>query len=191
MTVVTFIIPSKGRPTLTRTLHSLRAQTDQDWKAIVAFDGIDAIIDDDFSSDERITLTRLVKRVGQANHGGLVRNYAMGIADTPWLAFVDDDDSVTPDYVARLNETLGQHPDCDVVIFRMQQSPGVVLPPPGHTNFSITQVGISFAMKRKLFVEHGYAFVPGIEEDFHLLNRIRAGGCKIVISPHLTYLVRS
>ena len=38
--LITFIIPSIGRPSLQRTINSLMDMKDPDWKAIIVFDGI-------------------------------------------------------------------------------------------------------------------------------------------------------
>jgi glycosyltransferase involved in cell wall biosynthesis len=41
---------------------------------------------------------------GMTSGPGPVRNYAVSKADTEWVAFLDDDDSLTEDYVSRLSE---------------------------------------------------------------------------------------
>jgi glycosyltransferase involved in cell wall biosynthesis len=38
--LLTFIIPTIGRPTLKRTINSLQQLTNKNWNAIVIFDGI-------------------------------------------------------------------------------------------------------------------------------------------------------
>lgn len=38
--IVTFIIPTIGRDTLSKTIDSLINQTNPNWKAIIVFDGI-------------------------------------------------------------------------------------------------------------------------------------------------------
>ena len=43
--MITFIIPTIGRNTLTRTVISLLQQTNKNWKAIIIFDGIKSNID--------------------------------------------------------------------------------------------------------------------------------------------------
>ena len=40
MNKITFIIPTIGRDTLSNTIKSLEEQTNQNWNAIIIFDGI-------------------------------------------------------------------------------------------------------------------------------------------------------
>lgn len=72
-------------------------QTITNWKAIVIFDGIKPNI---YETDPRITIIKTPIKLGQGyNSAGLVRNYGIKFANTEWVAFVDDDDSITPNYV--------------------------------------------------------------------------------------------
>jgi len=90
--LVTFIIPTIGRPTLTKTLDSILNNTDPNWNAIVMFDGIQPTIG---SNDPRIRIYYMEKK-GRLNHAGIVRNTAIQFATTPWIGFVDDDDAISP-----------------------------------------------------------------------------------------------
>ena len=58
MTLITFIIPTIGRPSLLRAIESLYKQTVWDWKAIVVFDGIQPNIS---ISDPRIKVLHCEK----------------------------------------------------------------------------------------------------------------------------------
>ena len=182
--LITFIIPTIGRPTLQRTLDSIRSNTNPSWEAIVMFDGVEPTIK---SGDGRIRIYRMNK-VGVRNYAGRVRNYAISMASTPWVGFVDDDDTITPSYVSDLVDHLSSS-NPDVVIFRMKDRDRV-LPPPGADRFVINKVGISFCLKTRLFRELGVGFLPGPAEDFHLLHRLRLLGKDIVLSPHVNYHVR-
>jgi len=184
MELITFIIPSIGRPTLERTIRSLQAMTDPYWKAIIVFDGIHPTLGVD---DERITMIS-VQKTGMINHAGQVRNYGISLATTPWVGFVDDDDSLQPEYMTHVRQHIEEE-DPDVVIFRMLDH-GKILPPLTSTDFCINQVGISFCVKRVLCVEEECWFIPCGCEDFVLLDRIRNKGKKIFMSPHVDYLVR-
>ena len=55
--IITFIIPTIGRTTLTRTVNSLINQTNSEWNAIIIFDGIEKI---EFP-DKRITSISIPK----------------------------------------------------------------------------------------------------------------------------------
>jgi len=181
--LITFIIPTIGRPTLQRTLDSIRANTNPSWKAIVMFDGVDPTVTSD---DPRIQIHRMNK-IGMVNYAARVRNHAITKASTPWIGFVDGDDIITPNYVSDLYSHLPSNPD--VVIFRMKDK-NTILPPPDATRFVMNQVGISFCLKTELFTDQEIWFEPCSTEDFQLLNRLRSLGKQIIISPHVNYHVR-
>jgi glycosyltransferase involved in cell wall biosynthesis len=186
---ITLIIASKGRPTLTRTLHSLISQTDPVWKAIVVNDGTkpsDEILK--YAQDPRISFTTIPK-TGTKNHGAVIRNAGIQNATTDWVGFVDDDDSLSVGYVHLFKDEIIKNPKLDLVIFRMIYDNGNVLPPWGVTNFTVNRVGISFAYKKKLF-DQGLTFIPDEREDFYLLDKIRSGGHNYMISKHILYYVR-
>jgi len=146
------------------------------------FDGVQPTIT---STDKRITILRMNK-VGIKNHAGSVRNEAIKYVTTEWVGFVDDDDTLTPCYVDRFLSHVKE--DIDVIIFRMNLDDRI-LPPLNHATFHINYVGISFAVKTSLFHE-GFWFEPSSAEDFYLLDRYRSERKHIMISPHVTYLVR-
>lgn len=193
--IVTFVIPSIGRNTVEHTVLSLRRLTYPLWHAIVGFD---ALTDEQvstlrFPDDDRITTVNLPEKAGGGrNFGGGTRNQLFGRISTPWLAFVDDDDSVRPDYLDRLNEARAAHPTARCVVFRMSYDPQdtKVLPPLGTVVPVKNKVGISFAVAKSLLDDLGLRFVNGPTEDFDLLNRIHAAGEPIVFSPHIVYNVR-
>jgi glycosyltransferase involved in cell wall biosynthesis len=171
---VTFIIPTIGRETLSLTLQSLKNQTITNWKAIVIFDGIEPNISE---SDPRITIIKTPIKLGQGyNSAGLVRNYGIKFVNTEWVAFVDDDDSITPNYIESFLSELWLDPD--VIIFRMMLDDRVC---------PIKNVGISFAVKTQLVSK--FIFIPSIEEDFEFLDKVRLKKYKIVLSPYITYTV--
>lgn len=179
---LTFIIPTIGRETLSLTLQSLKNQTITNWKAIVIFDGIEPNISE---TDPRITIIKTPIKLGQGyNSAGLVRNYGIKFVNTEWVAFVDDDDSITPNYVESFLSELWLDPD--VIIFRMTLDDRVC-PSIDSTNFFIKNVGISFAVKTELVSK--FIFIPSIEEDFEFLDKVRLKKYKIIVSPHITYTV--
>ena len=101
MTKVTFIIPSINRESLTKTIDSLLKQTNNNWKAIIIYDGVEGKqFDDDRIKTININKTGIVGQIhGEA---GLVRNVGIKEADTKWIAFLDDDDTITPYYIDSL-----------------------------------------------------------------------------------------
>ena len=177
---ITFIIPSIGRPTLTRTIDSLLTQSNPNWKAIVVFDGVKTV---NFN-DSRIECYQISK-TGEANHAGRVRNFAIDKVNTEWIAFVDDDDTLSPNYLNYFEEEISLNQDAECIIFRMLDK-GFVLPEDNVKKFAINHVGISFAVKKNLNIK----FEPSSTEDFYYLNSVRDMRKKIILSPHISYFVR-
>lgn len=182
---ITFIIPTIGRSTLDRSLLSLKAQTNPIWKAIVIFDGMSPTVTND---DDRIQFLTIEKKGSNVNRSGNVRNEGMKHVKTEWVGFLDDDDTLTRDYVDKFQIESKKNPDA--IIFRMQYSNGLILPPPGDTTFKINHVGISFCFKTSIFQVENIQFNQSGVEDFDLLDRFRKNNKNIIISRYITYLVR-
>jgi hypothetical protein len=72
----------------------------------------------------------------------------------------------------------------------MEGCPGCIIPTLSTETFYLCQVGISFAVKKKIFDE-GHIFIPSITEDFCYLDEARNKKYNIMISPHITYFVRN
>jgi glycosyltransferase involved in cell wall biosynthesis len=183
--LITFIIPTIGRSTLSNTLDCLIKQTIPNWKAIVIFDGISSTIQ---PTDPRIRIIESPKLGQGHNSAGLVRNYGITFADTEWVAFVDDDDSLSNNYVEILLKESGVYALADIIIFRMVNNFGIISPILSTDTFFVCDVGISFAVKKKLFDE-GHVFIPSNIEDFCYLDEARNKKYNIMISPYVTYFV--
>jgi len=179
---ITFIIPSVGRSTLARSIGSLLSQTNPNWKAIVVFDGVKNNIN---IEDDRITYLE-INKVGVKNNAGRVRNIGISRAETDWVAFLDDDDTISYNYVNRFEEEIKLNSNAECIIFRMQTGK-MILPMQNDNNFHVGRVGISFAMKASL----PERFSPSDTEDYNLLNLMRSNKRKIIISPYINYFVRS
>jgi glycosyltransferase involved in cell wall biosynthesis len=191
MAFTTFIMPTIGRKSLHRTLASLLAQTDPDFDCLVIFDGIERTIP---LPDTRFEILRTPMKLGihegelsGQSQGGRVRNYGIERVGTRWISFVDDDDTVTEDYVTRLKEEASNN---DVVIFKMLHPILGVLPPAGCTELINGQVGISFSVRKTALDLYGIRFVNGGIEDLDFLSALEFYGAKIHFSPYVTYHVR-
>lgn len=186
--IITFIIPTIGRNTLSNTINSLINQTNSFWKAIVIFDGIIPTYETD---DQRIQILQCEKLGEGVNRAGFVRNYGMNFVDTEWIGFVDDDDTLSPNYVEQLIKETNQFNTIDIIIFRMfNQENNTILPQLETDNFYEAQVGISFAIKKKIF-DQGCQFIASGTEDYSYLENAKNDGHKIMISPYITYFVRN
>ena len=183
---ITFIIPSIGRKTLSRTIKSLENQTLGNWKAIIVFDGVKSTIS---VTDKRISIIEIKKTGVSVNNAGNVRNVALEQVDTKWAGFVDDDDTLSQDYVECLYKNTNLFKDVNTFIFRMSYENGKILPRFEDDNFYIDNVGISFAVKTKFYKEKNLYFTPGGKEDFYYLDKIRNLNERIIILENIGYYV--
>jgi glycosyltransferase involved in cell wall biosynthesis len=182
---ITFIIPTIGRISLNNSINSLLNQTIENWNAIIIFDGIKSNIE---NNDLRIQIIEIDKRGLGINSAGNIRNYGMSICQTKWIAFLDDDDIIAPDYIETFYKELELYPNIDLLIFRMNLDERII-PKLETDNFYLCDVGISFIMKREIF-SNGLKFIPDGAEDYLYLNKIRLYGYKIMISPYVKYFIK-
>lgn len=105
--VVTVIVPGRDvAPYAPQALASLRAQTLPHWRAVLVDDGsVDAtsqLFREAADDDERFTFVRhdVAKGLGAA------RNAALETVTTPFVAFLDADDELTPNALQRLVSTI-------------------------------------------------------------------------------------
>ena len=197
MNIVTFIIPTIGRDSLKTALNSLYNQSMPNWKAIVIFDGIEPNI---VPNDSRIKIITTGNKLGisenvngenKTNGAGYVRNYGIQLCDTEWIAFLDDDDTIAYNYLETFYNEIHLIYDADVIIFRMKHPEYGVLPKLNSTNFIKYEVGISFAIKTKIFQEDKNTFKASHSEDYTLLNELRDKNYRIVLSPYVKYFVNN
>lgn len=181
-----FLVPSVGRGTLPRALHSIRNQNRDGWRALIVFDGADKQIPQEFQNDPRFTFIH-APHTGSA---GLTRNYGMRHIKEEWFAFLDDDDRVREDYCQRLEEEIQAFPEVKTVIWRILH-PNDIVPDPQSKDFRCGRVGIAFAIHHTIFETYGLSFVTDYAEDFILLDTIRARKIPMLISPYVLYSVRN
>ncbi len=218
--LVSIIVPTLLRDTLSRTLRSLTTQTDPQWEALLGIDldilmadksdeefveafRTNAAIKDDLTffppiEDKRIRVS-LMRGSSHTTHNsaGEVRNKIMKGARGDWLAFVDDDDTLSPCYVEWLKRGIdkamkesGPEGVPDLVLFRMWHAGwNNTLPYAGVDVIERTRSGISFAMKRELFFDKDISFKPAVDEDYRLLNQVYEQGYKIQLATCAAYFV--
>lgn len=106
--LTSFIIPSYNRAhIIKRAVQSLLAQTNSDWEAIIVDDGstdnTKQVIAD--FGDARIMYTK------QKNAGAAAaRNKGMALANGKWIAYLDSDNELHPEYLATMLSHLHNHP---------------------------------------------------------------------------------
>lgn len=128
-----------------------------------------------------------------------IRNGLIKHANTEWVSFLDDDDTVTSDYVERLREEIENHPEADLIVFReyfiadkmKEKEPDYAYPdhfiwtaPVVHWG----QIGIAFSVKKEVALKHPFLEEPN--EDFHFVSRIDEAGYNVHFSKYLVYRAR-
>lgn len=168
--ITTFIIPSLGRETLQRAIDSVVKQAPY----LVEIDKY---------------------KIGAA----AIRNSLIKLADTEWVSFLDDDDTVTDDYAQRLREESEAHPEADVIVFREYFIQDLMTTNRGDDKYPDHfiwqapvvhwgQIGIAFSVKRDIAMKH--PFLDEENEDFHFVERLDQQGYKIHFSKYLVYRAR-
>lgn len=148
-------------------------------------------------SIDRDTLTRAVLSVEphpfevgldkQREGAGIIRNRLIEKAKTEWVSMLDDDDTITEDYVQRLEEESKAHPEADVIHFREYfNDTGELLPYWPELTFS--NVGVSFSVKRQVAIDNPFEAEPF--EDYEFLKRLNDRGYIIHFSKYIVYRVR-
>lgn len=166
------------------TIESLKNQTNPNWSAIVIYDGVDG---PDFNDDRiKVIKSKKVGLEGPLNgQSGLVRNIGINESTTEWIGFLDDDDSIHPEYVSTLIE---KYKEKDFVVWRMKYINGLILPPQKSNTLDFAKVGISFCYKNKF---EGLLFDCNRDgEDFDFLMKLKNLTDKWVITPEIYYNVR-
>jgi hypothetical protein len=188
-TFITFIIPTIGRKTLLNSIESLINQDDDDWNAIIIFDGIKNNFE---IIDKRITIVEIEKtgNIEKKYSSGQVRNIGFKhVKNTEWIGFLDDDDCLSNNYISRLKEEIKINNNIEVCIFRMGYENQFILPTFNDRNIIRNKVGISFTIKK--YISDKILFENNPYEDFLYLKILQNNKYKILISSYVTYFVRT
>ena len=112
---VSVVIPARNTAaTIASSLESIRAQTAPDWEVVVvddgSTDGTGDVVERLAGDDGRIRL------LSQPPTGvSAARNRGIEAARSPWLLFLDADDTVLPDLIARVKDVIAADPELDLV----------------------------------------------------------------------------
>lgn len=183
MNRITFIIPSVNRPSLKKSVQSLLDQTNPNWECIIIYDGVDG---EEFL-DERIKTIKIEKKGESVKHSGrsgLVRNVGLKICKTEWIGFLDDDDTIHPDYVKTLFEKYSSY---DIVLWRMIFDNNQIVPAEGCDEIKKDNVGISFCYKNKF--KNVFFKENSSVEDYNFLCDLYEKSKNLIITPEVFYYV--
>ena len=204
---VTFVVPAyNAREVLPGALESLAAQTSGDWEAVVVDDGSS---DDTYEVAEGFAAADARFRVVKQASAGVscARNAAIRAARGEYLAFLDADDAVEPDFVEKLAVLAsGGVPDVLALAYRAV--------PRGNTfgygafdgaaaDFLVRSLSDKyatfpcwmFAISRQLIAEHGIAFTEGRrtgeDQEFVLKALCVAVTCRSTGADEVFYVYRT
>jgi cellulose synthase/poly-beta-1,6-N-acetylglucosamine synthase-like glycosyltransferase len=186
---ITFIIPTIGRLSLLDSINSLINQDDQNWEAIIIFDGVKNNFE---ITDKRINIIEIEKigNLEKKNSAGLVRNVGFQyVKNSEWIGFLDDDDYLSNNYISNLKKELKLNNNIEVCIFRMGYENKCILPTTNDRNIIRNKVGISFVIKK--YISNNIFFNNNPFEDFIFLKELQKKKYKIIISSYVSYFIRT
>lgn len=191
---VSIVIPARdSAATLAGTLDSVRAQSQQEWEAIVVDDGstdeTSAIAARFAADDPRIRI------VNQAQAGaGAARNAGLAQAGGEWIIFLDSDDRLLPHHLQTMLDAAAHQPDIGLFYCGWQRMldgepwwkphPAEPMSAPFLTATRFCPFAIHAAMTRRSLLDAVGGFAPAltIGEDWDLWQRIArtgAGFCPV------------
>jgi len=103
------IIPTINRQSLERAVYSVYAQRHTNWRLFVVGDGIMPDLKD-YDRDK----VAVVSMDQTGDSGASQRNLGIGMGDSPWIAYLDDDDIWYPDHLSTIAELAQQNPDANM-----------------------------------------------------------------------------
>lgn len=190
------------------SLQSVIDQSNPNWLILVVFDGLvsDSLylnstsnlpvyyreLPNSMIQDDRVCFIHGPSN-RQANCGALNRNHAVKFVKTPWIGFLDDDDTVDAQYVDHILRHEKEYPKAMAILFRMcvdVPTLGYLVPAATSTNIFRQDAGISFAVRTEVFQQMKYEFYPSNWEDFLFLHALRKDKVPVLMSEHLAYYVK-
>ncbi len=114
--MISVIIPACDRPDgLRRAIASVVAQTRPPAEIIIVDNGR-VPVEPPTAGGLPVRIVRAPVRCGAAQ----ARNIGAAVADGPWLAFLDDDDTWSDDYLARVHRGFGARPEARLHLARLR-----------------------------------------------------------------------
>ena len=188
MDKITFIIPTIGRDTLVDSIQSIINQTSDNWNVIIIFDGCKNTLSKNFTLNEKISIYEIEKTNCVINQASDVRNYGLQYVSTKWVGFIDDDDTISNDYVSHFLDEVNKY-NFDLYIYRMINSDLKIFPSLESRKIIPCDVGISFIVKNDIFKT--IKFQNSHCEDYDFINNVKNNNHLIMISNKIKYFIKS
>lgn len=144
-----------GRPTLSRTLESIKRQSPD--RLILLMDGYSEEAGRQWK-ESRLSGEIICLDGPNNDWGKTARNYSLQYLHTTHAMYIDDDDSYMPDAVNRVRSIISQRPNRPI-LFRMRYKDGKILW--GYPNISYGNVGTPMFV----FPTRKYGRWEGHDED--------------------------
>lgn len=175
-TMVTVVIPCYNQARyLGAAVRSVRNQR---------YPAIDCIVVDDGSVDDTAALARTmgVRVLEQGANRGVsaARNAGLAAAQGDLVLFLDADDELMPDGIARLAETLAAHPDATAAVGRCEAMDGAGNPLPS-SHHPIERLRLYDE-----WLSHNFVWTPGAAM-FKRAELARLGGFPASLGPSADY----
>lgn len=187
--MISVIIPTLGRDTLSATLFSLKAQLLQEDEVIVIGDGPQPVARDIACSFKALYKeTKPTREWGHAQ-----RNLGMEMARGEYLSFMDDDDFYLPGAFQAMRKAIQEHPG-KPFLFKIKDEDRVIWqdPIPHFSNVS-SQMVLLPNVKGKLGVWQKNAYTPdGRGGDFRFImdTLSRYAPADLVFRPEIIARIR-
>lgn len=149
--LIAIVTPTKNRRMLlAETIDSVQRQTLQAWEHIIVDDGSDDGTADDVSlrakDDSRV---RYLARTGERGGANVCRNQGLAAATADLVVFLDSDDLLAPQCLARRLEIMERNADLDFAVFQTR----IFICVPGDSNQTFSQDLLGDDLLRFLFFE--------------------------------------
>ncbi len=176
------LMPTFNRASLLgRALVSVVAQHETDWELLIAddgsADGTPGLLADWRQREPRIRTWRHDNRGQAASRNRLLRQ-----ARAPWIAFLDSDDELEPDHLARHREAIEAEPAVDLWLSPMRVVGSSMVPcaqNPGEDIHLDDCIGVGMLVLRRdvLLAAGGFPEIAYAEESA-LMQRLLANGVR-------------
>lgn len=204
---LTVVVPTYNRAdSIARAVDSCLTQTDPALRVIVVVDGATDTTKEVLAAidDPRLTV------IEQPNQGvSAARNTGLAAAKTSWVAFLDDDDTFEPEYVAAVRSLLAKH-ESDIDVFwsgvnrlhiakdvNPAQAPRKPYPAQLDRQLDfVTRFACSHGFggrRERMLAVGGFDTALRQSEDIDLLLRLLAAGarCQIIATPLVNLHIHS